>query len=384
MKGIYKIIFSSTLLCVFLAILPVLMSCQKNIKNDISSINDHQSYQESQTISEETPSGGEDSQSYPEVAVTVLDSEKEAGTKEEEILKFKPNELGQVMILMYHKIGEPEKEWMRTPQNFRQDLANLYEDGYTLVKLLDYVRGNIDVEAGRSPVVLTFDDGTLSHFNFIETAGGIEIDPDCAVGILEDFCNQFPDFGKGATFYINHPYPFGQVEYIEEKLEFLLDNGYEIGNHTYSHANLSTLSDEDVVMEIALNAAKTNEILPGYEVRSLALTYGQYPQNMETLATGSFEDYSYNNEAILLIGSNPAPSPFSLDFDFLGIPRIKASEINVENLGMYDWFEYFKKNPERRYVSDGDPDVVAIPQELEDQIDIEAIEGKELFLYPQL
>ena len=98
MKGIYKIIYSATLLCVFLAFLPVLMSCQKNIKNDISSINDHQSYQESQTISEETPSGGEDSQSYPEVAETVLDSEKEAATKEEEILKYKPNELGQVMI----------------------------------------------------------------------------------------------------------------------------------------------------------------------------------------------------------------------------------------------------------------------------------------------
>ena len=167
----------------------------------------------------------------------------------------------------------------------------------------------------------------------------------------------------------------------KEKLEFLVNNGYEIGNHTYSHANLSNLSDEDVAKEIALNASKTNEILRGYEVKSLALTYGLYPQNKEILAKGSFKDYSYNNEAILLIGSNPAPSPFSLDFDFLGIPRIKASEINVENQGIYDWIDYFKKYPERRYTSDGNVDIVTIPLELKDKLNKNSTNGKKIFFY---
>jgi len=376
-----NIIFSATLLSVFLVFLPALINCQKNDKSDIAALNDYKNPQESQTIQSETQSGEkEEEHLYPEDIETTINDKEETVT-EKEILKYMPNELGQIMILMYHKIGSPESEWMRTPQNFRQDLINLYENGYRLVNLLDYVKGNIDIEAGKSPVVLTFDDATQGQFNFIETAGSLRLDPDCAVAILEDFCSQFPDFGKGATFYIYYPYPFHQIQYIKEKLEFLVNNGYEIGNHTYSHADLSNLSYEDVAKEIALNASKTNEILRGYEVKSLALTYGLYPQNKEILAKGSFKDYSYNNEAILLIGSNPAPSPFSLDFDFLGIPRIKASEINVENQGIYDWIDYFKKYPERRYTSDGNVDIVTIPLELKDKLNKNSTNGKKIFFY---
>jgi len=376
-----KTIFSAILLSVFLVFLPVLITCQKNTKSDIATLNDYKNPQESQTIQSETQSGEiEEKQLYSEDIDTTTNGGEES-VAEKEILKYMPNELGQVMILMYHKIGSPESEWMRTPQNFRQDLINLYENGYRLVNLLDYVKGNIDIEAGKSPVILTFDDATQGQFNFIETVSGLRLDPDCAVAILEDFCSQFPDFGKGATFYIHYPYPFYQIQYIKEKLEFLVNNGYEIGNHTYSHADLSNLNYEDVVKEIALNASKTNELLPGYKVKSLALTYGLYPKNKEILIKGSFKDYIYNNEAILLIGSNPAPSPFSFDFDFLGIPRIKASEINVENQGIYDWIDFFKKYPERQYISDGDTDIITIPLELKDKLDKNSTNGKKIFFY---
>ncbi|HEX7561621.1 MAG TPA: polysaccharide deacetylase family protein, partial [Candidatus Humimicrobiaceae bacterium] len=376
-----NIIFSATLLSVFLVFLPALISCQNNAKSDIAALNDYKNSQESQTIQSETQSGGkEEKHLYPEDIETTINNKEEAAA-EKEILKYMPNELGQVMILMYHKIGSPESEWMRTPQNFRQDLINLYENGYRLVNLLDYVNGNIDIEAGKSPVILTFDDATQGQFNFIETAGSFRLDPDCAVTILGDFCSKFPDFGKGATFYINYPYPFRQIQYIKEKLEFLVKGGYEIGNHTYSHADLSKLSYQDVAKEIALNASKTNEILPGHEVKSLALPYGLYPQNKEILIRGSFKDYSYNNEAILLIGSNPAPSPFSLDFNFLGIPRIRASEINVKNQGMYDWIDYFKKYPERRYISDGNANIVTIPLELKNKLNKNLTNSKKIFFY---
>lgn len=376
-----NIIFFATLLSVFLVFLPALISCQKNNKSDISILNDYKNLQQSQTIQSETQTGEkEEKHLYPEDTKTTINDKEETLT-EKEIIKYMPNELGQVMILMYHKIGSPESEWMRTPQNFRQDLINLYENGYRLVNLLDYVNGNIDIEAGKSPVIITFDDATQGQFNFIETAGSFRLDPDCAVTILGDFCSKFPDFGKGATFYINYPYPFHQIQYIKEKLEFLVKSGYEIGNHTYSHADLSKLSYEDAAKEIALNASKTNEILPGYEVKSLALPYGLYPQNKEILVKGSFKDYSYNNEAILLIGSNPAPSPYSLDFNFLGIPRIRASEINVENQGMYDWIDYFKKYPERRYISDGNANIVTIPLELKNKLDKNSTNSKKIFFY---
>ncbi|MDZ7836741.1 MAG: polysaccharide deacetylase family protein [Actinomycetota bacterium] len=172
---------------------------------------------------------------------------------------------------------------------------------------MDYISGDMDIEAGKSPVVITFDDAGQGQLDFMKTDQGFVLDPNCAVAILEDFLKDYPDFGRGATFNIYYPDPFGQEQFIKEKFEFLVEKGYEIGNHTYSHANLSLLSDEDALMEIALNAKKTNEILPGYTVRSLALPYGLYPQNRDILAEGNYNGYTYINQAVSLVGSNPAP-----------------------------------------------------------------------------
>ena len=36
-----------------------------------------------------------------------------------------------------------------------------YKNGYRMIRLQDYIDGIIDVELGKSPIVLTFDDGTF-------------------------------------------------------------------------------------------------------------------------------------------------------------------------------------------------------------------------------
>jgi len=300
---------------------------------------------------------------------------------QDELAQYRPNELGQVMILMYHQIGEPESEWTRTPDNFRRDLEELYRRGYRLVNLLDYVRGDIGLPAGTSPVTLTFDDGSQGQFNFIEGENGPEIDPDSAVGILEQFCQDHPDFGKAATFYIYYPVPFRQRDYIHQKLEFLRDNGYEIGNHNYTHGNLAHLPREKALEELTLNAKTTAELLPGYEVRSLALPYGASPQDKTILATGEHEGFVYTNEAVLKVGAGPAASPFATGFDSMALPRIRASETKVNGVGFYDWLEYFEAYPERRYVSDGKPGLLTAPEKYRDKLNVEAAGEKEIQFY---
>ena len=61
-----------------------------------------------------------------------------------------PNELGRVMILEYHKIDLPENRWTRTPENFRRDLQRLWERGYRLVALNDFLDGKMALPAGTS------------------------------------------------------------------------------------------------------------------------------------------------------------------------------------------------------------------------------------------
>lgn len=287
-----------------------------------------------------------------------------------------PNEVGQVMILMYHQIGEPEGEWTRTPANFRQDLLRLYQEGYRLISLNDFLANNIKTPAGFSPVIITFDDGTQGQFNYIDDGDTIEIDPNSAVAILEEFYHEHPDFGLAATFYIYYGNPFGQSEYREKKLRYLVEKGFEIGNHSHGHVNLAKLNTKDVERELALHNKKTQEYLPGYKVRSLALPYGASPKDCDSLMAGQYEGYAYHNDGILLVGAEPAPAPNGLKYNPHRLPRIRADGEQLEK-----WLTYFANNPGERYISDGHPDIISVPSAREDLVDKKSLGAKELRIY---
>ncbi|HPA55187.1 MAG TPA: polysaccharide deacetylase family protein, partial [Bacillota bacterium] len=247
------------------------------------------------------------------------------------------------------------------------------------------IENNIKVEAGYTPFVLTFDDGAENNFNIIEENGEKKIDPNCAVGILEEFKKEHPDFGSGGSFFIYYPIPFRQKELIKEKYEFLIANGYDIGNHSYNHENLGKLSIEGIQKSLAKNVKSTQEYLPDYDVYALALPNGIGPKgdDYKYAATGEYEGVKYNNRAVLKVGSNPAPSPVNVKFDPIRLPRVRASEMETEGVGMYDWLQYFEKKPEKRYISDGNPDTVAIPESEAEYVDKSRLNGKELVIYKE-
>lgn len=286
-----------------------------------------------------------------------------------------PNELGKIMIVMYHDIQSEEKEWARSRENFRKDLERFYRQGFVLIKLSSYLRGEISVPAGKTPLVLTFDDATPGQFRFVEKDGKLVPDPDCAVGILLDFYRKHPDFGCAATFFIDFPAPFGVPSQVEPKLRFLLENGMEIGNHTYNHRNLRNSTAEEIAEEIGKLAAAVKNIC-GYEVCSLALPFGAYPQHKEALASGVWEGVEYQNLGVLLVGAEPAPSPFSRHFRPLAIPRIRGSEEELSK-----WLGYFQRNPRARFVSDGNPDTITIIQGDEGNVERDRTSGKRIVVY---
>lgn len=314
-------------------------------------------------------------------------SQSEIDKKEEvetvDLKAIKANENGQVMILMYHGISDSEGEWVRTADNFRKDLQTLYDKGYRLISLKDYIENNIKVEAGYTPFILTFDDALQNNFNIIEGNGEKKIDPNCAVGILEEFKKAHQDFGQGGSFFVFYPIPFRQKELIKEKYEFLIQNGYDIGNHAYTHENLGKLSVEDVQKALTKNIKSTQDYLPGYDVYALALPFGIGPKgdNYKYVTEGGYEGTKYNHRAVLKVGSNPAPSPVSVKYDPTRLPRVRASEMKTDGVGLYDWLSYFEKNPGKRYISDGNPDRIAIPESERQNVDEAKLKGKELVIY---
>ena len=298
--------------------------------------------------------------------------------------KIKANEDGKIMILMYHGIGEKEEEWTRTADNFRKDLKTLFDKGYRTISLHDYINNSISLPAGLTPVVITFDDGIQNQFNLIEKDGKYELDNNCAVGIMQDFAKNHPGFGNAATFYVYYPLPFRQKEKIKEKLQYLISNGFDIGNHSYTHEMLGKLDSSGIQKQLGLNLKMSLSYLPDYNIDTLALPYGSRPKDINLqkyLISGQYEDTKYNNKAVLLVGSNPAPAPADKDFNFSALPRIRASEMKTEGTGIYDWLKYFDKNPDQRYISDGDPSTIVIPKSREDRISKDIIGDKKLIVY---
>lgn len=304
------------------------------------------------------------------------------GDKHEET-SIKPNEAGKIMVLMYHDIGQKEGEWVRTPENFRKDLQILYDKGYRLISVKDYINGNIDIPKGTTPVIITFDDGTLGQFNMIKTNEGYTVEPNCAVGILEDFNKKHPDFGLKATFYVYYPVPFRQKDLIDLKFKHLIENGMDIGNHTYNHENLRNLDAEEIQNVLGKNVYETQKHLPGYEVDSLALPYGikPKPENLKQyIVSGEYSNIKYENKAVFLVGSNPAYPIYSIKTKSDAIPRIRASEMNTSGTGLYDWLRYFDKNIEERYISDGNAKTISVPINKEKDINRDKINGKEIVI----
>ena len=192
---------------------------------------------EAETDTENVPEEAEAESEITEAegAVSVIDKNEndEADKKEVNYQVVKPDESKEIMVIMYHNLSEKNTDYGRTVESFKQDLERLYDMGFRTISMHDYIQNNITVEAGYTPVVLTFDDGHITNFNYIETDGQLTIDPDCVVGILDEFSNTHPGFGRNAIFYLNYGNAFGQSEYLAQKLTYLLENGYEIGNHAF-------------------------------------------------------------------------------------------------------------------------------------------------------
>ena len=64
----------------------------------------------------------------------------------------------------------------------------------------------------------------------------------------------------------------------------------------------------------------------------------------------------------MLVGAEPAPSPFTKAFEPGAIPRIRSTPPigRLEN-GSADWLDRLRRRPELRYVSDGDPTTITVP-----------------------
>ncbi len=285
------------------------------------------------------------------------------------------NELGEIPIMMYHGIhnkknsdteytgGNVDKDgYQRTSEAFRADLDFYYKKGYRMIRLDDYVDGNIDVKLGYSPIILTFDDGLSNNIKVTGTNenGNIIIDPNSAVGILEEYKKKYPDFNVTATFFINGGI-FNQKEYNKKIIDWLIKNGYDIGNHTYSHVDFTKADKEKSEKEVGSMYEILDKYTKGKYVNIVALPFGSpyslNHENIQYILKGTYNNKEYETKALLRVGWEAEESPFSTEFNSKFLKRIRAYDNNGAE---FDIEMNFKLLENKKYISDGDVNTVVV------------------------
>lgn len=267
------------------------------------------------------------------------------------------DELGRFPVLMYHQIGAKEAEWRRTPENFKQDLLSLYQNGYTPISLKDLVSCHIDIPKGKTPVLFTFDDGAVGQLEKIQGSSPHQWAPNSAVGMMLEFSKTHPDFPAKGVFFLNSD------KRLVKQLQPLIQSGFEIGNHTYSHPKLSTLSQTGVEKQIVQLQNWVQSYVPNLGILGLALPFGIHAKNDEWVKSGEYEGIKFNHRAIFEVGAGPSSSPFSKRFNAFKIPRLRGSDAPAgeSSLGfLSNLLKYFKNHPSERFQSDGNPRTIGV------------------------
>jgi hypothetical protein len=282
-----------------------------------------------------------------------------------------PNEMGRIMVLEYHLIGNHNSDYARERGQFLKDLELLYDRGYRPVNMSDVLDKKLNLPRGLSPVVIVFDDASPEQFRYIDNNGKLEIDPTSGIGIWLDFKKTHPEWNNKAVFCLLNGAAAGHNFFGDRgvqgqksswrfpKVKWLADNGFELCDHTLWHAQLNKYPDVFVQEQIARNALAIDSAVPGYKIRSMALPQGLWPKNRALASKGSWTNpktgktVSYDWPVVFEVAGGPMRSPYDSAFNPGKTPRIQVIGNAIES--MINKLE----RSGNMYISDGNPSIVA-------------------------
>lgn len=172
-----------------------------------------------------------------------------------------------IPVLEYHMVADtsPEDGWAYNvpPEDFRDQLDYLREEGYTAISMLDYMKAKKGkAELPPRPVILTFDDGYESNYTTL-------------LPILESY-------GMKATVYMVTN-DIGLPGYLTwDELRDMQERGIEIGSHTANHQPLTEMdrSRQEEEMRLSKLLLEWNGI---HTVFSFSYPNGAYDSGMPEL-----------------------------------------------------------------------------------------------------
>ncbi|MGH7204387.1 MAG: polysaccharide deacetylase family protein [Candidatus Levyibacteriota bacterium] len=174
-----------------------------------------------------------------------------------------------VVILSYHSISNDAWRFSVSEDALKKQITYLknHFEIITLKKLSDYLSGKKKLT--RPAVILTFDDGYKDILKMESFFNKHKIKP--ALFVLANSKNpNRQELGNKKTF-LN-----------KKEIQHLHNAGWEIGCHSATHANLATLSQEELDKEIVQAKHKMEKQL-GFSIPYFAYPRGKYNENVVRL-----------------------------------------------------------------------------------------------------
>ncbi len=168
----------------------------------------------------------------------------------------------KIFILCYHSIDDSGWDFSISPSEFTKQMTFLASK-YQFISLSDvdaYIKGKKRIE--KPSVVITFDDGYKNIMQINSVIQKLGIKPTVFV-ISNTKSVSRKELGTDKAFLSN-----------KDILQLHTD-GWEIGCHTATHANMESLNDAEVVQEI-IDSKKHLEAVLKIPIRDIAFPKGRY------------------------------------------------------------------------------------------------------------
>jgi hypothetical protein len=258
-------------------------------------------------------------------------------------------------ILMYHRFntlsGGISYQYTTSLSDFDGHLQALYEAGFSLVALSDWLRGEIHVPNGRRPLIISLDDLFYGDQIILDESGNPA--SYCGIGRLWRFSQDHPDFNFHAALFYNlgdkayaNTYTNGyfsvQDGWREDQAKAIawsIQNGAIPLNHFYQHPFLDRLSPDQILWQLQENDAalrRSLELIGAQDLAArlpniLALPYVVWPATPEGKQV-LFDYISPEGAPVAAIveggyatSSKLCPLPFTPEFDPRHIPRMNVT-----------------------------------------------------------
>ena len=178
-----------------------------------------------------------------------------------------------IPVLCYHNISKKSKDiFSLSPKKFEKQIRYLYKSGFKTIKLnkfMKYINGQRNINLPPKPILLTFDDGWMSHYKVV-------------LPILKKY-------NYTGVFFV---YPsvlmakrrFYRKRYVNVKLlKKMHKAGMEIECHSYFHPIMHKESKKTIIVQFR-NSKRFLEKKLGKKIKYFAYPYGSYTKNIVKIA----------------------------------------------------------------------------------------------------